>query len=228
MPGRPFLCRYPGCSASYVRKEHLNRHAARHNQQERFGCPYCDSALARSDLLRRHVGKYHPERKNTSSRALKACRACHARKERCDGGEPCDRCLQRKIVCSRTGRSTHQGTRQEELQPQLPSTSDLAGPVPGASRWIGQDYIDIYFLYFHPTWPFLHRGSFEISKQPCILLQSMAMIGLWIKGEEATRGMAITFHRKLLSEIQSQRVGLTSLPLNITLTFTVSMVYFGH
>lgn len=205
-----FQCRYPGCNASYARKEHLNRHTARHNQQERFSCPHCDSALTRGDLLRRHVRKYHPEKELKAPRALKACRACHSRKERCDGGDPCNRCLQRKIVCSRTGRSRLETGQEanDEHRDEPPLAADLVGSVPGASRWIAQDYIDIYFLYFHHAWPFLHRGSFDISKEPCILLQSMMMIGLWIKGEDETRKKAMTFHRKLLSQIQSQRVRL--------------------
>ncbi|KAL6229153.1 hypothetical protein BDW75DRAFT_235420 [Aspergillus navahoensis] len=200
-----FQCKYPGCSATYRRKEHLNRHMARHNRHEHFSCPHCDSTLVRrNDLLRRHVRKYHPERELAPSRARKACRACHARKERCDGGDPCDRCLRRKIFCS----YTHPEIPRDQItsQEQQPlSMTNLAGSACGTSRWIAQEYIDIYFLYFHPTWPFLHRGTLDISKEPCVLLQSMVMIGLWIKGEQATRDMAMTFHRKLLSEIQAQR-----------------------
>lgn len=39
-----------------------------------------------------------------------------------------------------------------------------------------------------------------------MLLQSMAMIGLWIKGDQAARDTAMTFHNKLLSAIHDQRV----------------------
>lgn len=34
----------------------------------------------------------------------------------------------------------------------------------------------------------------------------MIMIGLWIKGDEAAQDKAMIFHRKLLSEIQDQKV----------------------
>lgn len=83
---------------------------------------------------------------------------------------------------------------------------DLAASVPSSSRWIAQDFIDIYFAQFHPTWPILFRATFKQSEEPCVLLQSMAMIGLWIKGDQAARDTAITFHHKLISAIQAQRV----------------------
>ncbi|OOF98690.1 hypothetical protein ASPCADRAFT_394095 [Aspergillus carbonarius ITEM 5010] len=194
-----FRCSYPGCRATYQRKEHLTRHRARHDDQgKRFSCPHCDSFLRAltisSDLLRRHVQNYHPSQEPPASRAQKACRACHIRKERCDGGSPCDRCQRRSIVCSRTG----QATVREEDNP--PDTHELFDIVP---RWFAQDFIDTYFDEFHPAWPFLHRRTFNVSKEPCILLQSMVMMGLWIKGDRDT---AMTFHRKLLSAVQEQKV----------------------
>ncbi|RAK98733.1 Zn(II)2Cys6 transcription factor [Aspergillus ibericus CBS 121593] len=195
-----FCCRYPGCRATYQRKEHLNRHAAQHGQAKRFSCPHCDSILARSDLLRRHVYKYHPERELPLSRAQQACRACHTRKERCDGGSPCNPCQKRKLACSRT----HQITDQHDER-KSPDTQSLFNNVPGASRWVAQDFIDIYFREFHPNWPFLHRGTFKLEKEPCILLQSMLMMGLWIRGDQVARDTAMTFHRKLLSAIHDQR-----------------------
>ncbi|PYI03537.1 C6 and C2H2 transcription factor [Aspergillus sclerotiicarbonarius CBS 121057] len=204
-----FRCRYPGCRATYQRKEHLNRHVAQHDQGKRFSCPYCDSILARRnglrasyfrDLLRRHVQSHHPERELPLSRAQKACRACHTRKERCDGGSPCNPCQKRRIACSWSRRGT---VRPDEAK--LQDTQALFNMAHGSSRWIAQDFIDTYFREFHPRWPFLHRGTFRQLKEPCILLQSMIMMGLWIKGDEAARDTAMTFHRKLLSAIQDQR-----------------------
>ncbi|KAE8135202.1 hypothetical protein BDV38DRAFT_253185 [Aspergillus pseudotamarii] len=203
-PAKPsFQCEFPGCSMTYQRKEHLNRHMANHEQGARFSCPYCDSTLARSDLLRRHIRNYHPEREPPQSRARQACEACHARKERCDGGYPCNRCQQRGVTCPRPREAAHGKSKPQEIQTRL--NPDIVRSVPGESRWIAQDFIDIYFHDFHPTWPFLHRGTFELSKEPCILLQSMLMIGLWIKGDQAARDTAMTFHRNLLSAIQAQR-----------------------
>ncbi|KAB8263613.1 hypothetical protein BDV32DRAFT_135844 [Aspergillus pseudonomiae] len=189
-----FQCKHPGCSMSYQRKEHLNRHMANHAKGERFSCP---------DLLRRHIRNYHPERDPPQSRARQACGACHARKERCDGGYPCNRCQQRGATCPRLPGAARGNSTSQEAQTRL--NADIVSRVPGESRWIAQDFIDIYFHDFHPTWPFLHWGTFELSKEPCILLQSMLMIGLWIKGDQAARDTAMTFHRNLLSAIQAQK-----------------------
>ena len=87
--------------------------------------------------------------------------------------------------------------------------ADLTASVPScssSSRWVAQDFIDIYFAEFHPDWPILFRATFKPSEEPCVLLQSMAMIGLWIKGDQVARDTAMTFHHKLVSAIQTQRV----------------------
>ncbi|KAE8378650.1 C6 and C2H2 transcription factor [Aspergillus bertholletiae] len=159
--------------------------------------------LERIDLLRRHIRRYHPEREAPQSRAHQACGACHVRKERCDGGYPCNRCQQRGATCPRPRKAVHSKSKPRESQTR--GDLDFVGSVPDGSRWIAQDFIDIYFNEFHPTWPFLHQGTFDLPKEPCILLQSMLMIGLWIKGDQTTQDTAMRFHRKLLSAIHDQR-----------------------
>ncbi|RAK75861.1 uncharacterized protein BO72DRAFT_497590 [Aspergillus fijiensis CBS 313.89] len=67
------------------------------------------------------------------------------------------------------------------------------------------EYINIYFNKFHPIWPFLHRTTFYPAKEPCILLQSMLMMGLWIKGDREARHTAMRFHDRLLSAIRAQK-----------------------
>ncbi|RAH79718.1 C6 and C2H2 transcription factor [Aspergillus japonicus CBS 114.51] len=202
-----FPCVHPGCRATYQRKEHLNRHLARHDRAHRFCCPHCSSTLARSDLLRRHVRIYHPDRQPPSARTPKACSNCHARKERCDGGTPCARCARRGVHCSR---NPHVDVAPEEDRENVLGTgglfgADLVASVADASRWIGHEYIDIYFTKFHPIWPFLHRTTFDPSQEPCILIQSMLMIGLWIKGDREARHTAMLFHDRLLSAIRAQK-----------------------
>jgi hypothetical protein len=82
----------------------------------------------------------------------------------------------------------------------------LVDPIPQTSGWVGLEFVEIYFHNFHPIWPILHRGTLELSKEPCVLLQSMVMIGLWVKGSPESRETAMTFHRKLLSAIHDQKV----------------------
>ncbi|RAH69870.1 Zn(II)2Cys6 transcription factor [Aspergillus aculeatinus CBS 121060] len=212
-----FPCVHPGCRATYQRKEHLNRHLARHDRAHRFCCPHCSSTLARrddsptdfssSDLLRRHVRIYHPDRQPPSARTPKACSNCHARKERCDGGSPCARCARRGASCSRNPHLdlAHEEGCENVSEPRELLSVDLVASVADASRWIGHEYIDIYFNKFHPIWPFLHRTTFYPAKEPCILLQSMLMMGLWIKGDREARHTAMKFHDRLLSAIRAQK-----------------------
>ncbi|PLN86917.1 hypothetical protein BDW42DRAFT_198376 [Aspergillus taichungensis] len=206
MPSRPFHCTYPDCGAKYRRREHLKRHvAAHHEQDDRF-----------SDLLRRHIRIYHPRREPLPSRVQKACRACHARKERCHGGFPCSACANRGVPClSRdSGPEEHRAVdanvqmtsshRVRRPSPVPAESSITSPPASGPPRWVAQGYVDIYFRKFHPIWPFLHRGTFDISHEPCILIQSIVMIGLWIEGGQKSKDAARDLHRSLCAAIRSQ------------------------
>ncbi|PKY00055.1 hypothetical protein P168DRAFT_307721 [Aspergillus campestris IBT 28561] len=217
MPSRSFYCTYPDCGANYRRREHLKRHvAAHHEKDDRFSCPYCESTLTRSDLLRRHIRIYHPRRDPLPSRVQKACSACHARKERCHGGFPCSACEKRGVPClsrdsgpeeQRAVDANVEMTPSHRVRPPSPAPAEssiLSPPASGPPRWVAQDYIDIYFREFHPKWPFLHRGTFDPSHEPCILIQSIVMIGLWIEGGRKSRDSARDLHRSLCAAIHSQ------------------------
>jgi hypothetical protein len=56
------------------------------------------------------------------------------------------------------------------------------------------------------VWPFLHPGTFDLSKEPCILIQSIVMIGLWIEGGQNARDVAVDLHHKLCTAIRAQMV----------------------
>ncbi|PYH88661.1 hypothetical protein BO71DRAFT_423529 [Aspergillus ellipticus CBS 707.79] len=84
-----FGCQFPGCNASYRRKEHLHRHEAKHVQQQ----------VEISDTLRRHVRQHH-KIIEPLKRARRACEGCYAGRCRCEGGFPCNECVRRKIPCS--------------------------------------------------------------------------------------------------------------------------------
>jgi hypothetical protein len=110
------------------------------------------------------------------------------------------------VTCSRI---TSEDTAVSNEQIASPNADFDLTSVLETSLWVGQSYLDIYFDKFHQTWPILHRGTFKTQKEPCILLQSMIMIGLWIKGDQVAQDRAITFHQKLLSAIQAQKVRTT-------------------
>ncbi|KAH7014065.1 putative C6 and C2H2 transcription factor [Macrophomina phaseolina] len=68
-----------------------------------------------------------------------------------------------------------------------------------------QRWLNSYFEYFHPEWPLLHRCSFDQAKEPPILIFTVAMIGLWMNGEERGRQAAAAIQASLWTSIEQQR-----------------------
>ncbi|PLB52586.1 C2H2 type zinc finger domain protein [Aspergillus steynii IBT 23096] len=221
MSPRTYSCSVPGCYATYLRKEHLNRHSAQsHQDGNRFSCPHCSSTLARSDLLRRHIKAYHQECELPQFRAQKACSACRARKERCEGKFPCSSCERRGIACSlapepETQNAVRVNTQADSVDDELPespamdvgstdTTMDTEDIGATATQLVTQEYVDIYFRDFHPHWPFLHPSTFDASREPSILVQSVVMIGMWITGRPEKRDAALQLHRKLSDAVRIQ------------------------
>ncbi|KAL4864848.1 hypothetical protein BDV12DRAFT_175473 [Aspergillus spectabilis] len=93
-----FSCDFAGCTASYRRKEHLNRHKARHLQTQGIECPVCNRSFGRNDTLRRHMRQSHPTAEQTPP-LRQACVNCRNSKSRCEGGPPCTRCRDLQIQC---------------------------------------------------------------------------------------------------------------------------------
>jgi hypothetical protein len=177
-----------------------------------------------SDLLRRHIRTYHPQIQVPRPRKLKACSACHARKYRCEGGFPCNACQARGIICVRAGDEIV--NEQQNFIDDLFASEDIPTvdeSPPTASRWIAHDYVDIYFDYFHSAWPFLHRGTFDFAQEPCVLVQSVVAIGMWVEGSRKTRDASICLHGRLCSAFYAQMVpsyeNLTDYCLMLTLPF---------
>ncbi|KAL3456619.1 hypothetical protein BJX64DRAFT_270308 [Aspergillus heterothallicus] len=182
---RPFRCQIAGCNASYVRKEHLTRHQAKHAQSQSFTCPTCAKEFGRSDTLRRHIRHSHGESSPISR--IRACTNCRTLKTRCDGGSPCRECLRRQIACS----------LRSSTPPSL---------APGSSRLDKEKRaIDVYFTVFHPHWPFVHQASFHNYGEGPLLVKSIVAIGLWATGEESARSAAVQLHKVLGSAILDQR-----------------------
>lgn len=196
-----FECPFPGCSLSYRRKEHLTRHAKSHSKQQSFKCPFCDRYLSRNDTLRHHVRSHHQDKELKSSRAMRACNYCRARRSRCDGRNPCDRCFragrecsypersQRELACSRTNSSFFPRSDGIEFSPCR------IAPC-----------VQAYFEVFHPKWPLLHRATFDHTREPVFLLQSVTMMGMWATRENSAQETAKSLHHKLISCIYEQRV----------------------
>ncbi|KAJ5324044.1 hypothetical protein N7476_002644 [Penicillium atrosanguineum] len=201
-PSGTFSCLFPGCNAKYRRKEHLRRHETKHSQQQGFACPVCGIRFGRSDTLRRHMRQRHKSIEPLN-RARRACKSCHAGKSRCEGGVPCDGCLRRRIQCFFDDDDTIETERpissaylassleHDELQSNHPEKKE--------------QYIRLYFKNFHPFWPFIHIGSFNINRETPLLLQSMTVIGLWSSGEKSSQSAAVELHEKLHLAIRDQK-----------------------
>ncbi|CEJ62012.1 Putative C2H2 type zinc finger domain protein [Penicillium brasilianum] len=68
-----------------------------------------------------------------------------------------------------------------------------------------REYINRYFEVFHPRWPFIHKGSFNICRETPLLLQAMMVIGMWVSGGQSAQSAAMELHDKLDSAIRDQR-----------------------
>ena len=122
---------------------------------------------------------------------------------------PCDECLRRKIECSfndptgtvenqSPGSETHRVSSRKHDQPQLQNTEKE------------EHYIRLYFETFHPSWPFIHKGSFDIRRETPFLVQSMIVIGLWVTKEPSAQSAAVELHGKLDLALRDQRVRATN------------------
>ncbi|KAL4879223.1 hypothetical protein BJY04DRAFT_194064 [Aspergillus karnatakaensis] len=199
-----FRCQFPGCNASYRRKAHLNRHErSSHIKQQVFSCSNCGHRFQRSDTLRRHIRKAH-KILEPLSRARRACIGCHASKTRCEGGIPCEECVRRNIRCT----FQEQAPILEERG--IPSPMPLSQPITreesNSNYWEKKaKWINLYFETFHPRWPFIHRGTFDMRQENPLLLQSIIAIGMWSSGEQSAQSAAVELYDKLDYALRDQR-----------------------
>ncbi|KAL4817718.1 hypothetical protein BDW67DRAFT_174516 [Aspergillus spinulosporus] len=136
-PHKRFTCLHPGCTSSYLRKEHLYRHQAQHTGQITSACPFCSRTFARRDTLRRHVRRDHagPQFQLDSSRAIRACQGCRSAKLRCRGGIPCTRCREKGIQCVFDDPAARIGA-EDKLEPEANADADhdASASQPNPSR----------------------------------------------------------------------------------------------
>ncbi|KAI1179142.1 hypothetical protein F4777DRAFT_498652 [Nemania sp. FL0916] len=131
-PGGKMYCTY--CGKLFSRKEHLERHIARHTGVKPYRCPECSISYARRDLLQRHINQYHQakdpmERTQTDAETLAghpkiACLPCSQAKTACDKGAPCARCREKNFECkTRYAKRPQKGARNAAAMKDR-------GPVP--------------------------------------------------------------------------------------------------
>ena len=158
-----------------------------------------------SDTLRRHIRKQH-KIIEPLNRARRACVGCHAGKTRCEGGIPCEECVRRNVHCSF---QEHASIPEEQrTRPSLLLSPSLNhGESQSYYREKRKRWINCYFEIFHPRWPLIHRGTFDVQQENPSLLQSMMAIGMWTSGEQSAQSAAVELNNKLDLAIRNQRVG---------------------
>ncbi|KAH8894359.1 hypothetical protein GQ53DRAFT_717088 [Thozetella sp. PMI_491] len=89
------------CGKTFQRREHRDRHLLRHSGSRPFRCALCSKTFARSDTLQRHrtLHQQNGQGPEPTRRCPQACIPCARLKQRCEGGSPCSRCLQRRSTC---------------------------------------------------------------------------------------------------------------------------------
>ncbi|KAL2844413.1 hypothetical protein BJX68DRAFT_269644 [Aspergillus pseudodeflectus] len=135
-------CEYPGCTAQYRRKEHLTRHAKKHDDSSQLACEHCDKTFERSDTLRRHQQLHLREEANSTPRAAKACDRCHASKTRCDGRQPCDVCSRRALCCTFDRRSKRPSKGPPATEIGIADSSSSVSESQGSSYGDSLPFVD--------------------------------------------------------------------------------------
>ncbi|KAJ5583288.1 hypothetical protein N7535_001908 [Penicillium sp. DV-2018c] len=224
MASMGYSCGFQGCNARYQRKSHLRRHEAQHRGGRTLQCSTCTQEFTRriqpsvgptsgkvhlitricSDTLRRHVQTVHGIAE-PPPQVKQACTHCRNQKTRCQGGPPCSNCQHRGVQCSLTPqvRLVQSGHSLDNVL-DTQSMRLRSSPAPPRMRRSETEdrFVNRYFDFFHPHWPFIHRGTFTDYETP-LLVQSMVVIGLWMTEEEKTRSQAVALHNVLGTAIRT-------------------------
>lgn len=116
------------CGRIYKAAETLNRHRKNHQENTAYRCTICSASFKRKDLLDRHSQIHIGGRPVTArNRSTRACDRCSRLKTRCDNLSPCARCDRGGHDCSyqhirsraRTDRSSASVSSSVRSSPQL-------------------------------------------------------------------------------------------------------------
>ncbi|KAJ5673162.1 hypothetical protein N7507_002289 [Penicillium longicatenatum] len=196
-----FRCQRPGCTRSYLRKEHLRRHERDHANARPFTCQDCPSTFNRRDLLNRHrvlnhgnlqpsADKPHPEGAAASKRS-----------------KPNDDHSTASVGESATSEIPNSNPANEMWYLDLSSTP--AEKLLDATN--RRQLEELYFGKFHPHWPILHQQTFKNSAQPPTLSIAVLIAGLWMMGTPETRQEAKLYHDAILTELNRKLVRTLSI-----------------
>ncbi|KAK2026419.1 early growth response protein 1 is a zinc-finger protein [Colletotrichum zoysiae] len=99
------------------------------------------------------------------------------------------------------------------MQTILPSTmSTIDFSIPKSQQLLTESMIlqsqRIYFEHFHPQWPLLHRGLYETTAQPGLLVRAVVTTGLWFDGLSQSKDLSARLHDQLLIETGNELLDL--------------------
>ncbi|KAK1998006.1 early growth response protein 1 is a zinc-finger protein [Colletotrichum falcatum] len=97
---------------------------------------------------------------------------------------------------------------------------------------MGSQSCSIYFEQFHPQWPLLHRGLYETTAQPVLLVRAVMTVGLWFDGSPQSKVLATKLHdhllietgNKLLDLLEQSRQGLLSPRTDLLPIFQATLI----
>ncbi|PWY98546.1 hypothetical protein BCV70DRAFT_150949, partial [Testicularia cyperi] len=118
------------CPKTFKRKEHMKRHMASHDSDNRLICRICNASFSRQDALKRHEalhgreGNFDVSADNGSARSKaaisktrKACTICARQKVKCDGELPCRNCRNKPGANCEYSDRNHRPPQSESSSP---------------------------------------------------------------------------------------------------------------
>ncbi|KAJ5536130.1 hypothetical protein N7513_009316 [Penicillium frequentans] len=186
-----FRCQQPGCTRSYLRKEHLRRHERDHANARPFTCQECPSAFNRRDLLNRHKALNHGDSQRLADKPHPEGSAASKRSKPTDDHSPTP-------VGEYAAHEAPSSNTASEIWHLDLSSTPAAKLLEATNR---RQLEELYFRNFHPHWPILHQQTFQNSAQPPNLSIAVLIAGLWMIGTPETRNEAMSYHDAILTEL---------------------------
>ncbi|PYH93104.1 hypothetical protein BO71DRAFT_484904 [Aspergillus ellipticus CBS 707.79] len=174
---RPFKCE--NCPKVFTRQENLRRHEQTHHQQSArrsYQCPHCSASFLRSDLRKRHIRNCHPLTEFPQSSGFDFQWESSIENQlplpSLENSSP--------PLRPNAQNPTHSSTVLSEI-PRPPF--EIANDAEGSSFSQELLYSESYFSHFHPTFPIIHKPSFDAASSPEPLRKAIAAIGALYDGE---------------------------------------------
>ncbi|KAI5917504.1 hypothetical protein F4810DRAFT_696182 [Camillea tinctor] len=176
-------CEHPGCTRSYIRREHLFRHARDHANRRPFACRHCSSKFNRKDTLNRHITLNHGGSANNSKSNISD-----------------DQDATSESISDMLDEATPQLFTSQVMDLDFSSSPAIHLVQSPNNRQLKK----LFFNELHPHWPILHRHTFLTTPQPSGLVQIVLIAGLWLSNDSEAKAQARLYHNWLLNYIEKR------------------------